>query len=443
MKHKFLWRALAFLIALSLFALPSAALAPAYTVSGAYKGSTYHNNLLALPLTGDKAFDAVAIALSQLDYREGNSTADFGGEREGGSKNFTEFNRFLGKISGSYSYAWCAAFVSWCLRQAGAGDSAGGSFASCTLWVERLRELGQYATRASGYTPKRGDLIFFRSAGVSRASDHVGIVRYVKNGRVYTVEGNASNRVSARDYALSDTYIVGYGKPSYNASYTLPGSAVTAEDKVGGYYVVSNSFVNIRAGASASTAKQGTLQKGALLHIVSIKDGWGLFYYREKAAYISLDYADFVSPDRYTVTYDFTDSQGSPFKAYYYSVEKCYVTDSVPERENAVFIGWQDGSGALYQAGDILPAGDLSLTAVWEARIEENTPLPPDGGEGSGTIGGGGFFDTPGGLLPDSTPVTPQGGSFGASVATAVTVALGTAIAITLYIKRRRENGEE
>ena len=224
MKHKFLWRAMAFLIALSLFSLPTLALTPAYTVSGAYKGSTYHNNLLTLPLTGDKAFDVVAIALSQLDYREGNSTADFDGEREGGSKNFTEFNRFLGKISGSYSYAWCAAFASWCLRQAEAGDSAGGSFASCTLWVERLRELGQYATRSSGYTPKRGDLIFFRSAGVSRASDHVGIVRYVKNGRVYTIEGNASNRVSARDYALTDTYIVGYGKPSYNSGYTRLGS---------------------------------------------------------------------------------------------------------------------------------------------------------------------------------------------------------------------------
>ena len=53
-----------------------------------------------------------------------------------------------------------------------------------------------------------GDLIFFRSAGVARASDHVGLVRYVQNGRVYTVEGNASGQVMLRSYALSDTYLL-------------------------------------------------------------------------------------------------------------------------------------------------------------------------------------------------------------------------------------------
>ena len=206
------------LLLFSVTATPLAALTPTYTVSGTYKSSKYHKNLEAVTKTGDAAFDTVAAALSQLDYREGNSKADFNGENNSGSKNYTEYNRAMGTIGGSYSYAWCAAFVSWCLDVAGARDSAGGKFTSCTLWVDRLRELGLYSTRASGYTPKAGDLIFFRSAGVTRASDHVGLVRYVKNGRVYTVEGNSSNKVALHDYALTDTYIVGYGKPRYTGT---------------------------------------------------------------------------------------------------------------------------------------------------------------------------------------------------------------------------------
>lgn len=35
----------------------------------------------------------------------------------------------------------------------------------------------------------------------------------VKNGRVYTVEGNTSNGVHSREYALDDSKITGYVRP--------------------------------------------------------------------------------------------------------------------------------------------------------------------------------------------------------------------------------------
>ena len=146
MKHSKLLRWIGMICSLLIFAtaaLPVAALTPSYTITGTYLSSTYYDNLLHLPRTGDKAFDAVAIALSQLDYHEGNNTSDFDGENKNGYRNFTEYNHAFGQIGGTYGYAWCAAFVSWCLEEADAGSSAAGLYASCTLWVEALRESGK------------------------------------------------------------------------------------------------------------------------------------------------------------------------------------------------------------------------------------------------------------------------------------------------------------
>ena len=355
---------------------PAMALTPTYTITGAYKSSQYHKNINAITKTGDAAFDTVAAALSQLDYHEGNSQSDFNGKNTSGSKNYTEYNRAFGTIGGSYSYAWCAAFVSWCLEVAGAKDSAGGKFTSCTLWVERLQELGLYSTRSSGYMPKVGDLIFFRSAGTTRASDHIGIVRHVKNGRVYTVEGNSSNKVAARDYALSDTYIVGYGRPKYGGT-PLKQTALALEDKTNGLYTVTGEFVNVRSDATTSSTKLGTLNRGALVEIEEIKNGWGRIRYNQKTAYISLDYADFTTPVFYTVSYTAQDAENCPPATSYFSFETVTAATAVPQRKGYAFRHWQDKNGNVYQAGDALPAGNLALTAIFEA-LPANEPETPD-----------------------------------------------------------------
>ena len=361
------------LVLLCTFLLPVGALTPTYTVTGAYSSSTYHQNIKTITKTGDQALDTVAAALSQLDYHEGNSTADFGGKNTKGSKNYTEFNRALGKIDSSYSYAWCAAFVSWCLDVAGAKESAGGSFASCTLWVERLQALGLYSTRASGYVPKQGDLIFFRSAGVGRASNHVGIVRYVKGNKVYTVEGNASNKVSIREYLLTDTYIVGYGKPKYTSA-SLGIDHTAHEDKSAGLYTVTNSFLNVREKPTAESKKLGTLDCGALLTVSDIQNGWGRITYGGKNAYISLDYADFTTPVFYSVSYDASGGQGSPNTHFYLSTQKANTSASIPEKEGFSFLYWESKTGERYLPTQELPQEDLLLTAVWEVVSSETIP---------------------------------------------------------------------
>ena len=94
------------------------------SVSESYRNSIYYKNLTSLPLTGDRRTDVIAIALSQLGYTEGNENGAFSGMIAGGTENYTEYNYALGKIGGSYSYQWCAAFASWCLTQANAKNSA-------------------------------------------------------------------------------------------------------------------------------------------------------------------------------------------------------------------------------------------------------------------------------------------------------------------------------
>ena len=46
-------------------------------------------------------------------------------------------------------------------------------------------------------------------------ADHVGIVKSVENGRVYTIEGNSNDSCKERNYDLNSNEIRGYGTPMY------------------------------------------------------------------------------------------------------------------------------------------------------------------------------------------------------------------------------------
>lgn len=347
--------------------LPSGAFAPATTPTGTYRSSIFYERLSALPTTGDAALDTVAAAMSQLGYHEGNSTAQVHGRNSSGSGNYTEYNMAYGKIGNTYSYAWCAVFVSWCLETSGSHDAAGGVFASCSLWVERLTALGKYKKRASGYTPQTGDLIFFHSSGVSRVSDHVGLVRYVKNGRVYTVEGNSSDAVSLHDYALDDTYIAGYGLPDYKGE-RLISDLSALNGKKGGWYTVTNATLNLRAGAGTSYQNLGQVTRGTLLKVTEIKNEWGKTTYGGKTVWISLQYAEFVSPYTYTVKFE-TDGGGEMAVREYFSTGTAFTPDTVLEKEGYRFLYWADDSNT-YAPGTALPVGDRTLTAVYEKLPE-------------------------------------------------------------------------
>lgn len=107
---------------------------------------------------------------------------------------------------------WCAIFVSWCANQAGISTSIIPKFASCSSGRAWFESKGLFKYKGS-YTPKRGDIIFFLSNGAS----HTGLVEKSSGGKVYTVEGNTSDKVARRSYDLSNARITGYGTPKYTS----------------------------------------------------------------------------------------------------------------------------------------------------------------------------------------------------------------------------------
>ncbi|MBQ4565476.1 MAG: RICIN domain-containing protein [Oscillospiraceae bacterium] len=176
--------------------------------------------------TGNMAADIVAVAVSQAGYCEGSLS---GNPAYAGSNNYQKYGQWydanVDNIGVTYA-AWCAAFVSWCANQAGIPSDIMYYHAYCPYGVNFFKNQGRFqyaASRGGSYIPNPGDIIYFAPAG-SSTSSHVGIVRYVADGYVYTVEGNTSGQngevnegggVFLKSYSLSYSRIYGYGTPAY------------------------------------------------------------------------------------------------------------------------------------------------------------------------------------------------------------------------------------
>ena len=70
------------------------------------------------------------------------------------------------------------------------------------------------------YIPKEGDMIFFdwnktwsgsMPTSWGGGPDHIGIVQYVKDGYIVTIEGNTSDSVKEKKYALNSCSVIGFG----------------------------------------------------------------------------------------------------------------------------------------------------------------------------------------------------------------------------------------
>jgi len=95
--------------------------------------------------------------------------------------------------------AWCAYFVSWASRQAGAplGDYGQGFGRVDDVW-----SWAQGAGRTT-QTPAPGDLVVW--------DEHIGIVESVQaDGSITTVEGNSSDQVARRTYGPDHGGAVGF-----------------------------------------------------------------------------------------------------------------------------------------------------------------------------------------------------------------------------------------
>ncbi|HEV2999866.1 MAG TPA: CHAP domain-containing protein [Solirubrobacteraceae bacterium] len=114
-------------------------------------------------------------------------------EQPPGSNDSPRIAEYRTATAGSGIGPWCAYFVSWAARQAGApvGEQGQGfgSVAALAAWGERTGR-----SLPAGSTPQPGDVIVW-------GGRHVGIVENVlPDGRIQTIEGNSSDRVARRTY---------------------------------------------------------------------------------------------------------------------------------------------------------------------------------------------------------------------------------------------------
>lgn len=167
------------------------------------------------------AADVVAVAVSQIGYHEKASEEYLDDpSANSGTANYTKYARDLGMPNGQ---SWCGYFVWWCMRSAGVSSDRYpnvGSVAGIKSWFVNC---GSWHDRGT-YTPKSGDYIVF-----GNPLRHCGIVESVTADRVYTIEGNSSDQVIRRNYALTDADIAGYGTITYTGTAPTVASPVASQ----------------------------------------------------------------------------------------------------------------------------------------------------------------------------------------------------------------------
>ena len=106
---------------------------------------------------------------------------------------------------------WCACFLSWAADQQKTSiNGTPPSFADVDKGMTKFKDSGMWRDR--GATPIPGDYVFFDwDGGTDPDPDHVGAVLCVKDGYLYTIEGNSGGKVAVNRYPKNDPRIVGYG----------------------------------------------------------------------------------------------------------------------------------------------------------------------------------------------------------------------------------------
>lgn len=152
----------------------------------------------------------IALAEEQVGY------VPYSGKRNKYAEELDKVDFFNGPKNG---YDWCCCFVAWLFEH-----TWGKATAQKMLYLPE-KSLGAACPFVADYyinnkawyaVPQVGDQILF---GDRRDEDHTGIVWKVTANYVYTIEGNAgggNGKVMKRQYALTNGWISGYGRPNWS-----------------------------------------------------------------------------------------------------------------------------------------------------------------------------------------------------------------------------------
>src|SRR5690606_16011757 len=87
---------------------------------------------------------------------------------------------------------WGTSFVSWCYAQ---GRAPFAYFLGVRELARELRRRGWARLPGSGYEPQPGDIVLWWRLKLNGWQGHAGIVHHLRDGILYTIEGNRSARV--------------------------------------------------------------------------------------------------------------------------------------------------------------------------------------------------------------------------------------------------------
>ena len=254
------------------------------------------------------AAKVIAVAVEQIGYIEKASNTSLDSKTaNAGSANYTKYARdfdqkypnwYNGKKNG---FAWCDMFVDWCFLTAFGYEKAlallcqpeRSAGAGCTYSLRYFKNKGQFHTK----DPQPGDQIFFGTSLDN--STHTGIVESVDKKQVHTIEGNTSNQVARKNYSLTNSRILGYGRPAYDAAGTVapvtPATPAAPQVTDVPFLVkVSIRDLNIRKGPGTNYSRTGSYTGIGVFTIVDVQSGqgsssgWGKL--KSGAGWISLDY---------------------------------------------------------------------------------------------------------------------------------------------------------
>ena len=170
--------------------------------------------------------ELLALAKSQVGYQEKASNAcldDFHGNA--GYQNYTKYSRDVNSwgLEGCQGQPWCATYQFWLEAKTFGVDAALRHFHmdrehyqayNCACIYRAFQSVGRVSS-----SPQAGALVIFQDYR------HVGRVTGIKDGRVYTNEGNTSTlygdsnggTVREKNYLLTDPNILGYCIINYGA----------------------------------------------------------------------------------------------------------------------------------------------------------------------------------------------------------------------------------
>jgi hypothetical protein len=98
--------------------------------------------------------------------------------------------------------SWCAAFVSWCFSQNAAGMPFPYTVGARRILTEFKKRDWAHEPQ-SGYEPQPGDVVVWWREKLAGWQGHVGLVHQLRDGMLYTIEGNRSPRVQGFSYVFS------------------------------------------------------------------------------------------------------------------------------------------------------------------------------------------------------------------------------------------------